>query len=101
MILRFPPQSTSTERPGPSFLHGSSANQTLRQVPLGSTVYLDCRVKELQDYQVSIGRRAEEKPINITMSWQILTFGKKMDGIGMGSKWDGANGREKAPVKYA
>ena len=101
MNRRFPPQSTSTERPGPSFLHGSSVNQTVRQVPLGSTVYLDCRVKELQDYQVSTGRRAKEKPINITMSWQILTFGKKMDGIGMGSKWDGANGREKALVKYA
>ena len=87
MNRRFPPQSTSTERPGPSFLHGSSVNQTVRQVPLGSTVYLDCRVKELQDYQVSIGRRAEEKPINITMSWQILTFGKKW----MGLEW-GANG---------
>ena len=81
MNRRFPPQSTSTERPGPSFLHGSSVNQTVRQVPLGSTVYLDCRVKELQDYQVSIGRRTEERPINISMSWQILTFGKKWMGL--------------------
>ena len=45
----------------------------MRQVPLGSSVYLDCRVKELQDYQVS----AEERAIGISMSLQILTFGKK------------------------
>ena len=64
----------------------------MRQVPLGSSVYLDCRVKELQDYQVS----AEERPIGISMSLQILTFGKnKWMRMEWGANETGKMDREK------
>ena len=44
---------STTPEPSPYFVNGALRNHTVRRVPVGHVVLLDCPVRDLMDYQVS------------------------------------------------
>ena len=47
------PEPSATPEPGPIFRDAALNHSTL-QAPVGSTVFLDCRIADLMDYQVCL-----------------------------------------------
>jgi hypothetical protein len=75
----------TTPEPRPSFVTAGAANHSVKEVHAGNTVTLDCRIKDLMDYQVGVAEplpfTAFVFPSSRCWSFRILRAGRHTEGF--------------------